>query len=153
MRRIRSIRPNMERALQGETVCYEDEMPYAHGGTRSVEIQYVPDETSDGDVRGYVGLIRDVSDRKRALAALRESEERFRAMADNVAQLAWIADRLGDATWYNKRWYEYTGTTWEEMQGSGWEKVVHPDQLERVNHSIAACRARSHLGRHVPVTR
>ena len=48
--------------------------------------------------------------------ALRASEARFRAMADNIPQLAWMTDRGGAITWYNKRWFEYTGTTLEEAQ-------------------------------------
>ncbi len=63
---------------------------------------------------------------------LRRSEERFRTLADNMSQLAWMADPHGWIFWYNKRWYEYTGTTLEEMQGWGWKKVHHPDHVERV---------------------
>ena len=64
--------------------------------------------------------------------ALRESEERFRMLADNMSQLAWTCDLLGNVTWYNKRWLEYTGLSFEEMKGWGWSKVQHPDHLERV---------------------
>jgi PAS domain S-box-containing protein len=75
---------------------------------------------------------RDVTRHKRADEALRESEDRFRTLADNISQFAWTADPTGWIFWYNQRWYEYTGTTFEEMQGWGWEKVHHPDHLERV---------------------
>ena len=75
---------------------------------------------------------RDVTDRKRAEAALRESEDRFHTMADNISQFAWTADPTGWIFWYNQRWYEYTGTTFEEMQGWGWKKVHHPDHVDRV---------------------
>jgi PAS domain S-box-containing protein len=75
---------------------------------------------------------RDVTRHKRAEEALQESEDRFRTLADNIAQFAWTADPTGWIFWYNQRWYEYTGTTFEEMQGWGWEKVHHPDHLDRV---------------------
>jgi PAS domain S-box-containing protein len=68
--------------------------------------------------------------------ALRESEVRFRELADNISQFAWTADRLGRRYWYNKRWYDYTGTTLEEMQGWGWKKVHHPEHVDRVVQRI-----------------
>ncbi|MEG4488444.1 PAS domain-containing protein [Microcoleus sp. D2_18a_B4] len=68
----------------------------------------------------------------RALHELHESEDRFRALADNIAQLAWITDATGGIFWYNQRWFDYTGTTLEEMQGWGWQRVHHPEHLDRV---------------------
>ncbi|MGB9978408.1 PAS domain S-box protein [Methanobacterium sp.] len=64
--------------------------------------------------------------------SLGESEERFRALADNIPNLAWMADSDGWIFWYNKQWYDYTGTTLEEMQGWGWQKVHHPDYVNAV---------------------
>ena len=63
---------------------------------------------------------------------LRESEERFRAMADNIPNLAWMAHKDGDIFWYNRRWYEYTGATPAEMKGWGWQTAHHPDFLNEV---------------------
>jgi len=74
-------------------------------------------------------------------ASLAESESRFRLLADNIAQLAWIADERGHAMWYNQRWYDFTGTTPEQMQGREWEKVHHPDHLERVRRHLEECYA------------
>ncbi len=79
-----------------------------------------------------VATIQDITILKKAEAALRESEERFRTLADNISQLAWIADASGWIFWYNKRWFDYTGTTLEHMEGWGWQEVHHPDHVERV---------------------
>ena len=61
--------------------------------------------------------------------ALQESEERFRTLADNIPNLAWMANGDGYITWYNKRWYEYTGTSSEQMEGLGWQAVHDPKEL------------------------
>jgi PAS domain S-box-containing protein len=68
--------------------------------------------------------------------ALRESEARFRELADNISQFAWTADQTGWIYWYNKRWHDYTGTTLKEMEGWGWQKVHHPDHVGRVVQRI-----------------
>lgn len=78
------------------------------------------------------GVCMDVSERKRAEQALRDSEERFRTLADNISPFAWMADANGSIFWYNRRWYEYTGTTLQDVQGWGWTKVHHPDHVDRV---------------------
>jgi PAS domain S-box-containing protein len=72
-------------------------------------------------------------------AALRESEQRFRTLADNISQLAWMADETGWIFWYNKRWHEYTGTTLEDAEGRGWHKVTHPDHVQRVIEGFERC--------------
>ena len=69
---------------------------------------------------------------QKELAALRESERAFRALANSIPQLAWMADATGWIFWYNDRWYDYTGTTLEEMQGWGWQRVHHPEHVDRV---------------------
>lgn len=58
------------------------------------------------------------------------------AFVDAIPQLAWIADASGDRNWFNQRWYDYTGTVFAEMQGWGWQKVHHPDHVDRVVASI-----------------
>lgn len=76
-------------------------------------------------------------------AAERESDltyAQFKALANSIPNLAWMARPDGWVFWYNDRWYEYTGTTPEEMAGWGWQSVHHPDvlpkMLERWTHAI-----------------
>ena len=90
-----------------------------------------------GRVERAVGICTDIDKAKHAEAELRESEEQFRTMADSLPQLAWMADDQGSIYWYNRRWYEYTGTTLDEMRGWGWRKVHHPDHVDRVVERIS----------------
>jgi len=69
------IRPRIERALRGERVFFEAEIPYARG-TREVAVHYIPDLSPDGKVRGCFALIEDISPRKRAERSLREADRR-----------------------------------------------------------------------------
>ena len=84
---------------------------------------------------------RDSSRRRLAEEATRESEERFRTLANNISQLAWMTDEKGSIFWYNQRWYDYTGTTVEEMAGWGWQTVHHPEHVQRVVDEFSRCFA------------
>jgi len=82
--------------------------------------------------RTGVSFVLDISDRKRAELAVRENAAMFQSLADNIAQLAWMADASGAIHWYNRRWYEFTGTTPEQMMGWGWQWAHHPEHAARV---------------------
>ncbi|HEX4748671.1 MAG TPA: PAS domain S-box protein [Bryobacteraceae bacterium] len=88
--------------------------------------RFVADD--DGETR-VQAIGRDVSARKRALF---DNEERFRTLANNISQLAWMADQTGSVVWYNERWFQYTGSTLAELGGEGWRNYLHPEHTERV---------------------
>jgi PAS domain S-box-containing protein len=71
--------------------------------------------------------------------ALRENEELFLTLANNISQLAWMADAQGSIFWYNQRWFDYTGTTLDEVVGWNWQKIHHPDHVQRVVEKIKYC--------------
>ncbi len=85
-----------------------------------------------GEIVGASKIAHDISAQLAVREQLADSEDRFRALAENIPQLAWMADRTGWIFWYNQRWFDYTGTTLEDMQGWGWTKVHHPEHLDRV---------------------
>ncbi|HEY2154369.1 MAG TPA: ATP-binding protein, partial [Isosphaeraceae bacterium] len=81
-------------------------------------------------------------ERERQARALAEGESRFRTLAESIPQLAWMARPDGHLFWYNRRWYEYTGATPEQMEGWGWQSVHDPEALpgvvERWKASLAS---------------
>ena len=84
------------------------------------------------EIEKWIGAFTDITVRKEAEEGIKESEEQFSTLAENMENLAWLANGDGWIYWYNKRWYDFTGTTLEEMQGWGWSKVHHPDHTDRV---------------------
>jgi PAS domain S-box-containing protein len=86
-----------------------------------------------------VGVTQDISDRRHIEQSVRDSEERFRMLADNIAQFAWMADATGSRFWHNRRWLDYTGRTLEEMKGWGWQTVHHPDHVQAVVARLRRC--------------
>jgi PAS domain S-box-containing protein len=113
-------------------------------GVRCVQTDKIPYCDDQGNIIGVVGFSIDITERIQAEEALKDSEERFRTMANAIPQLAWIARSDGYIFWYNQRWHDYTGTTPEEMEGWGWQ-IVHdpevlPTVLEQWRTSIATGR-------------
>jgi PAS domain S-box-containing protein len=107
------------------------------GSEFPIEIMLSPLESTEGIL--VTAAIRDVTARRTAEKALREAEESFRALANNISQLAWMADEKGSIFWYNQRWFDYTGTTLKEMAGWGWQVVHHPDHVQQVVTKLSKC--------------
>ncbi|KCZ51557.1 hypothetical protein HY2_11150 [Hyphomonas pacifica] len=95
-----------------------------------------PIHDDEGKIVGASKIVRDITKEYESQQQLQESQERFEALADNLPQLAWMADKEGLIFWYNKRWYDYTGTTLDEVKGWGWQKLHHPDHIDRVTKSL-----------------
>jgi len=157
------VERNFRRAMSERTESHFTHRYLAEPYDVWLEIDVYPAEA------GISIFYRDISKRKQAEEALRESEARFRQMADAIPHIAWTTEPNGAVTYYNQRWFEYSGLTLEETQGWGWGKVIHPDDLAQAGGVWeAAVQAQTaseveyrlrradgeyrwHLGRSVPV--
>ncbi|MBJ7454615.1 MAG: PAS domain S-box protein [Thermoleophilia bacterium] len=99
------------------------------GGLMVAARDDVPPEAADALTRfaEYAGAVIGASESRAVERALRESEERFRLLADFIPQLVWTADADGAYDFLNRRWAEYTGVATEEQLGLRWLDRVHPD--------------------------
>ncbi|MCC5625075.1 PAS domain S-box protein [Nostoc sp. CHAB 5715] len=87
---------------------------------------------AQGKAVRMLGLIADISDRKLAEAALRDSEERYRILTEVSPQAIWMGDSNGGITYCNQYWFDYSGLTMEQTTGYGWIYIIHPDDRDRV---------------------
>ena len=85
-----------------------------------------------GRVSKWYGLLEDVHERKSAEEALRDSETRFRLIADSIPAMVWLTDESGSTIYFNRNWYETTGQSEEQALGQGWLEAVHPDDRRAV---------------------
>jgi PAS domain S-box-containing protein len=81
---------------------------------------------------GMTGVVQDISARRGAEDTLRQSEEVLRALANTIPQLAWMAQADGAMVWFNERWFDYTGTTPDQVVGWGWQNTCEPSVMPAV---------------------
>ena len=137
-----------ERIHEADRVRVRDQFVHAFSSHSDIELDFrlLPDgpeqrwvavvgradHGNDGSLPGMTGMVHDITARKSAEDTLRQSEEVLRALANSIPQLAWMAVPSGAIVWFNERWYEYTGTTPDQMTGWGWESVHDPEVLPQV---------------------
>ncbi|BAZ20065.1 multi-sensor hybrid histidine kinase [Kalymmatonema gypsitolerans NIES-4073] len=134
-----SIRRYVEAVLTGEQVSYETNLDYEDGVTRYVNVSYVPQFSQGGEVVGFVALISNISERKLSEAALKDSEERFRKLAEKVRVIPWEADATtGNFTYVGPQTVEILGYPLSDWYTDHfWEFHIHPEDREwTIKHCI-----------------
>jgi PAS domain S-box-containing protein len=110
------LRPMIDRALAGEQVSFDRELPY-RTGTRHVHIDYVPDRSASGTIAGFFVLVEDISERERVARELRESEARFRSIADCTPAPMWVTNAEG-IEFANQAFAEVAGRPVDRLTGA-----------------------------------
>ena len=82
-------------------------------------------------IREVAARVRTAGERLRGVAALRQSEAKFRTIADAMPQMVWSTLPDGYHDYYNQQWYHYTGVPEGSTDGDGWNDIFHPDDSAR----------------------
>lgn len=118
--------------VSGRARTYRVEYRLRHldGTTRWIQDEGARMTDDAGHVRWISGIAKDITPFKRAEEALRESEGRFRLMADAAPTLMWMAGPDKGCTYFNKGWLTFTGRSIDQELGNGWAENVHPNDAQ-----------------------
>jgi PAS domain S-box-containing protein len=137
--RLDEVPAMLDRIARGEHVRNVETIQRRKRGKRiDVSLTVSPVKDGEGAVVAASAIARDITQRKRIEAALRESEARFRMMADTAPVMVWMSAPDEGGTFFNKRWLEFTGRTLEEEAGQGWFGGVHAQDRFRCRATYQA---------------
>ena len=104
------------------------------GSSYYAQIQVWPMENKSGEIIGFVKITRDITARRYAEQALKESEAKFRTITDAMPQMVWSTLPDGDHDYFNEQWYRFTGVDEGSTNGHNWDKILHPDDRMRARY-------------------
>lgn len=125
-------KPMLDAAIKGEKQWFAAELSHPTRGTVAVQTQYLPQIEDDGSVSGVVILVTDVTEQRVAERALRESEARFRRIANNAPVIMWVTRLDRHREFVNDAYLSFVGIPRSEVNAHEWRDFVHPDDFERV---------------------
>jgi len=129
----------LQRLQAGEHIEHYETVRRTKGGKKiDVSLTISPARNSAGVVVGASKIARDITDRKRAEAVLRESEERFRLVANTAPVLIWMSGTDKHCTFFNQGWLSFTGRSMQQELGEGWVIGVHPEDVQRCIKTYSA---------------
>jgi PAS domain S-box-containing protein len=125
-------------ALEGQRQWFVADFDHPSRGPLALQNEYVPWTGSGSDVRGVIIIITDVTEQRASERALRESEARFRRIANSAPVMMWVSRSDGVRDFVNDAYAEFLGVDREVARRVDWREVIHPDDLDRaLKDSIA----------------
>jgi len=125
--------PMIEAALAGERIFFAATFDHPSRGLVAAQSDYTPwINPATGEVDGLVIVVTDITEQRAAEQALRESEARFKRIANSAPAMMWVTrlDRVRD--FVNDAYVEFTGLSHEEARTLDWRERIHPDDVERI---------------------
>jgi PAS domain S-box-containing protein len=101
------------------------------GEHRWVVTNAVPLKNQSNQILKWFGTITDIQEQQMTLEALTEARRQFQFLSEFIPQIVWRTEANGDHDYFNQRWYDYTGLSFDESRQKGWSLVLHPEDLAR----------------------
>jgi PAS domain S-box-containing protein len=124
-------KPRLDLAFEGEMQNFQSEFDHPSRGTLSVRSEYIPHLTPDGQVLGLILVIQDITEQRATEIALRESEERFRRIADSAPVPMWVTRIDGSRDFANQAFVDFFGFPPEKIGFHDWIEALHPEDRDQ----------------------